>query len=112
MIDAPPEIRGQATGAHKVERLAYIRDRLAEGRTQSQIAASLGISREAVSRIVHRYGFMQSATVPVAPMGRLVEAFEAAPISTRHAVMRLADRHKTTIADAAMILAGKGAQNG
>lgn len=108
ILDAPPEIRGRPAGAHRVRRLAWVRDQLARGHTQAQISVALGISPESVNHIVNFYGFSRSVTVPVAPMGRLSEAFEAAPIRVRHAMMRLADERKTTVADAAMLLASKG----
>lgn len=118
-LTAPAHLRGRmyrwTPQALRDERIAWMAARIAEGHTQGELAAALGITQSTISTTAQNHGLRRHRAPLRAKgvgslgirVGRLVDMFDGLPPETREDLAAEAARMRGTIADAiAMRLVG------
>ena len=111
-LTAPSHLRGRMTRHTpkdlRDERIARMAARIAEGCTQAEMAAALGVTQSTISTTAQNHGLCRvraplvdkRVTKTGIRMGRLIDMFDGLPPETREELAAEAARMRGTIADA------------
>lgn len=111
-LTAPSHLRGRMTRhtpkALRDERISWMADRIAEGYTQAEMAAALGVTQSTISTTAQNHGLCRRSAPLKAKgvrsvgirTGRLIDMFDGLPPETREELAAEAARMRGTIADA------------